>query len=387
MLSTAILNDDHQVSMTKRKLAEVADLGTNSTDITFKPNSWMRADSNSPVALSVSSSMSSMDSFANFEVDSDSNVSNIRSSKMLKTSPEADVDNLTGSNSGFSCEVSALLPAACALHEVPATDEVSQFVEKSRDAVSCILAGEDKRMFVVIQVDAVTNDVVEQLTKLTAAHQDNLLILAQISLEVDPRSFNKNMLDLRRSLIALNAAGVAVAAELNCPLNLNFFADLISYGTIGGEHTESQVHREMVSGVAAPVGWSNGTTGEYTTCLQVALDACQSSTNGHCYFGVGMSGMAGIVHSPGNSNCHVVLSRCSETPTFAAEAVQTAVDRVENHSSCSPGVVIDCTKEKDAIDAVVSQIKAGNTRIAGAIIPYMDAAMKFADVIGTRCAL
>jgi 3-deoxy-7-phosphoheptulonate synthase len=152
---------------------------------------------------------------------------------------------------------------------------------------------------------------------------------------------NKGLRIARQLLCDLTNLGVPVGSELLDTISPQFLNDLISWGAIGARTTESQLHRELASGVSFPIGFKNGTDGSVT----VAIDAMRSSSNPHAFMGVTEQGIASIVKTRGNQDVHVILRGGTKGPNFAAEhvnAVASAIAkaRPQNH----PSIMIDCSR-------------------------------------------
>lgn len=161
----------------------------------------------------------------------------------------------------------------------------------------------------------------------------------------------------RQLLCDLTNMGVPVGSELLDTISPQYLADLISWGAIGARTTESQLHRELASGVSFPIGFKNGpfynsleTT--YTDLLvgtdgsvSVAVDAMRSASNPHAFMGVTEQGLAAIVKTRGNKDVHVILRGGSGGPNFAPESVQAAAKSIEKaRPQYKPSVMIDCSR-------------------------------------------
>lgn len=124
---------------------------------------------------------------------------------------------------------------------------------------------------------------------------------------------NKGLRMARELLCDINAMGLPVGCELLDTISPQFIADLITWGAIGARTTESQLHRELSSGSTFPIGFKNGTDGS----VSVAIDAMQSASHPHCFMGINSQGMASIVRTSGNKDCHVILRGGSGGPNYA----------------------------------------------------------------------
>jgi 3-deoxy-7-phosphoheptulonate synthase len=166
--------------------------------------------------------------------------------------------------------------------------------------------------------------------------------------------------------------GLPTALEFLDPITPQFMADLVTWGAIGARTTESQVHRELASGLSMPVGFKNGTGGT----LQIAADAVRSAAEPHHFLSVTKQGLAAIVATKGNPHCHVILRGGSNGPNYGAEAVASAVALLEKNKL--PGKLMidtshansgkDPSKQPAVAEAIAGQIAAGSQAIFGVMI-------------------
>lgn len=185
---------------------------------------------------------------------------------------------------------------------------------------------------------------------------------------------NKGLRLARQLLCDLTDLGVPVGSELLDTISPQYIADLMSWGAIGARTTESQLHRELASGVSFPIGFKNGTDGS----VSVAVDAMRSSSNPHAFMGVTEQGIAAIVKTRGNQNVHVILRGGSKGPNYSEEHVKAAASAIEkarpqNH----PSIMIDCShgnsqknhnNQPKVVDDICTQLRAGNRNITGVMI-------------------
>jgi 3-deoxy-7-phosphoheptulonate synthase len=156
------------------------------------------------------------------------------------------------------------------------------------------------------------------------------------------------------------------------PISPQFVADLVSWGAIGARTTESQVHRELASGLSMPVGYKNGTSGD----VQIAVDAVRSSAAAHRFLSVTKQGLAAIVSTRGNKHCHVILRGGRTGPNYSAEAIAEATLAL-GRAGLRPAVMVDCShanSQKDhknqvrVAESLAQQLAAGSTAIFGVMI-------------------
>ena len=223
------------------------------------------------------------------------------------------------------------------------------------------------------------------LRKLRLKYKDDLCIVMRVYFEKprttvgwkgminDPDldgSFNVNKgLRLGRQLLLdLNELGVPCGCEFLDTLSPQWMADLVTWGAIGARTTESQVHRELVSGLSMPVGFKNSTSGN----MQIAANALRSATQPHAFLSVTKQGLAAIVHTNGNPDVHVILRGGSSGPNFEASFVKEATDVLSE--MVPTRIIIDCshgnsrkihTNQPIVASDIASQVAAGNTDIMG----------------------
>lgn len=182
---------------------------------------------------------------------------------------------------------------------------------------------------------------------------------------------NKGLKIARQLLCDINAMGLPVGCELLDTISPQFIADLITWGAIGARTTESQLHRELASGVSFPVGFKNGTDGGLT----VALDAMESAAHPHNFMGINSQGMASIVKTSGNRDCHVILRGGKDGPNYKEQYVQAAIQAMKKKNPDGhPTVMVDFSHGNSSKnhrnqplvgDDVAAQIAAGEQSITG----------------------
>lgn len=178
---------------------------------------------------------------------------------------------------------------------------------------------------------------------------------------------------MARSLLCdLNDMGIGCAVEFLDVISPQFVADLVSWGAIGARTTESQVHRELASGLSVPVGFKNGTDGGYA----IAIDAIRAASAPHCFLGVTKQGLSAIVQTSGNECCHIILRGGATGPNYDATHVKTCKEAMQK-ASIKPSIMIDCSHgnslkqhQRQIIVAqeVAEQLKQGEDAIVGVMI-------------------
>jgi 3-deoxy-7-phosphoheptulonate synthase len=279
------------------------------------------------------------------------------------------------------------------MREFAITEPASITVATGRTALQRILHGKDDRLAVVIGPCSIHDPVAaleyaKRLKQQRELHSDTLEIIMRVYFEKprttvgwkglinDPDldgSFNINQ-GLRRArglLLDINQMGVPAGCEFLDIITPQYMADLVAWGAIGARTTESQVHRELASGLSCPIGFKNGTDGN----VKIAIDAVQAGSHPHHFLAVTKQGHSAIAATTGNADCHVIL-RGGKTPNFSAEHVedichQLAAARVE------PRVMIDASHgnsskrpENQPLVAadIAQQIESGEHRIFGIMI-------------------
>jgi 3-deoxy-7-phosphoheptulonate synthase len=285
-------------------------------------------------------------------------------------------------------EIHELTPPYQLLREFGVTEEAGKTVSQARHDIHRILHGADDRVFVIMgpcsihDVDA-AREYAQNLLELKGELAGELLVLMRVYFEKprttvgwkglinDPQldgSFriNDGLRVARELLLYLNDRGMPAACEFLDMITPQYIGDLISWGAIGARTTESQVHRELASGLSCPVGFKNGTDGS----LRIAVDAMRAANAPHHFMGVTKGGHSAIVSTTGNEDCHVVL-RGGKTPNYDAASVDAAAKALGD-AGLAQKLMIDLShansskqyeKQVEAGMDVAGQIAAGDERI------------------------
>ena len=290
-------------------------------------------------------------------------------------------------------EILELTPPAHLLREYPVSDTASNTVATSRKAMHQILHGKDDRLIVVVGPCSIhdTSAALEYARLLKTQrdqHRDSLEIVMRVYFEKprttvgwkglinDPQmdgsfKINDGLKIARALLLEISELGVPSATEYLDTISPQYYADLISWGAIGARTTESQVHRELASGLSCPVGFKNGTDGN----IKIAVDAIKASSQPHHFLSVTKGGHSAIVSTAGNDDCHVIL-RGGKTPNFDAVSVNAAAGEISK-AGLEPRLMIDCShgnSSKNHLNQIPvaadvrSQLEAGDTRIIGVML-------------------
>lgn len=290
-------------------------------------------------------------------------------------------------------EIKELLPPIAHLYELPITEQASEVVHDTRQAIAELVHGRDKRLLVIIGPCSIhdSNAAVEYAQKLNVLRQKyskELLIVMRVYFE-KPRTtvgwkglindpylngsydINHGLRLARKLLLELNNMGMPAATEFLDMITPQYFADLISWGAIGARTTESQVHRELASGLSCPVGFKNGTDGN----LKIAIDAIGAASHPHHFLSVTKAGHSAIVRTSGNPDCHIIL-RGGKEPNYSHEHVSAAVEQLQNNQ-VTPLLMIDCSHANSHKDYrqqmtvakdIAAQIQAGEQHIMGVMV-------------------
>ncbi len=277
--------------------------------------------------------------------------------------------------------------------EIPISADSSELVFKSRKEISDILHGRDDRLVVVVGPCSIHDpesalEYAKKLKSLEAKHSNQLKIVMRVYFEKprttigwkglinDPNLDNSYDVNLglrkaRKVLLDINNLGLPAGTEFLDMITPQYLADLISWGAIGARTTESQIHRELASGLSCPVGFKNSTNGS----IQVAIDAIGSASNSHIFLSITKEGKSAIFNSSGNEDCHVILRGGSDT-NYESSFVESTSKELEAAKK-SKNVMIDMShgnskkqfKRQLIVNKDISdQISSGEDRIFGVMI-------------------
>lgn len=279
--------------------------------------------------------------------------------------------------------------------DLPLSTKARETVDRARREISAILRGEDRERVLVVCGPCSIDDLnaaavyAEKLSKLAEEVSDKVLLVMRTYFEkprsvvgwkgmlYDPlggedRSASAGILMARRLLMRINEIGLPCATEFLNPLLAMYLEDAIAYGSIGSRTVESQIHREMASGLAMPIGMKNGMDGN----AQSALNAVQSASLPHSYFGSNEAGQCSLLETSGNAFAHVILRGGSNGPNYSADSVNTSVEAARDGGLSRP-VVVDCshgnsqkdhTRQVGVAREVLEQLRAGQLGIAGLML-------------------
>jgi 3-deoxy-7-phosphoheptulonate synthase len=287
-----------------------------------------------------------------------------------------------------------LLPPAILLEEIPLGERGSETVARGRAEVAGILRGEDDRLVVVVGPCSIHDPAAgleygRRLKALADTHAADLCLVMRVYFEKprttigwkglinDPRldgsfAINEGLRAARHLLVDLAGLGLPVGGEFLDPISPQFTSDTVSWGAIGARTTESQVHRELASGLSMPIGFKNGTDGG----IHIAIDAVRSAAHPHRFLGVTEQGLCAIVATRGNADCHVILRGGESGPNYGAPFVQKTASALRA-AGAIPRLMIDTSHGNSGKDYrrqpgvahdIATQLGEGETAIFGVMM-------------------
>ncbi len=287
-----------------------------------------------------------------------------------------------------------LIPPAVLLDELPLPEDASRAIAGWREEIRRVLAREDDRLVAVVGPCSVHDvaaalDYARRLAAVTAELATDLRIVMRVYFEKprttvgwkglinDPRldgSFriNEGLRLARRLLIDVATLGLPAGCEFLDPISPQYTSDLVSWGAIGARTTESQVHRELASGMSMPIGFKNGTGGT----VQIAIDALRAAAYPHRFLGVTEQGLAAIVSTRGNPDCHVILRGGARGPNYDAASIARALEQLET-SRLPRRLMVDAShgnserdhqRQIDVVRDLAAQIASGERGIVGVML-------------------
>jgi 3-deoxy-7-phosphoheptulonate synthase len=290
--------------------------------------------------------------------------------------------------------INPLISPAVLSYYLPTSEKVAQVVATARREAENILTRQDDRLLVIVGPCSIhdTDAAIEYASKIKEAadrYKDDLQIVMRVYFEKprttvgwkglinDPHldnsfDINQGLRVARELLIKLAEMGVPAGTEFLDTISPQYYADLIAWGAIGARTTESQIHRELASGLSMPVGFKNGTGGSN----QIAFDAIQASARPHHFLSVTKQGVSAIVTTAGNEACHIILRGSSKGTNYDAESIQSVTTQLEANN-LTPSVMIDCSHGNSLKDchnqpavaqSICDQVAEGNKAITSVMI-------------------
>ncbi|KAJ3115187.1 hypothetical protein HK098_007039 [Nowakowskiella sp. JEL0407] len=264
-------------------------------------------------------------------------------------------------------EIKPLIPPAILMEDIPLSVHAHQTVSKARAEAAAIISGSsDDRLLVIVGPCSIHDPeaakaYAAKLAVYASQAAADLSIIMRVYFE-KPRTtvgwkglindpfldgtfaVNKGLRIARQLLLDINEMGVPTGCEFLDTVTAQYIGDLVSWGAIGARTTESQVHRELASGLSVPVGFKNGTDGN----VRVAIDAIRAARAGHHFLSVTKQGITAIVATTGNSDCHVIL-RGGKEPNYSKQYVKAAADMLKD-AKLPAKVMIDCSHGNSSKD-------------------------------------
>lgn len=288
-----------------------------------------------------------------------------------------------------------LISPAIFLEELPLSSEGAQLVATNRDLATDIIKGNDDRLLVVVgpcsihDVDAAI-EYGERLRPEIEKYKDDLQIIMRVYFEKprttvgwkglindpdidDSFKINKGLRIARTLLLDLIERGVPAGTEFLDTITPQYLADTVSWGAIGARTTESQVHRQLASGLSMPVGFKNGTGGS----VKIAVDAIGAARHPHHFLSVTKFGTSAIVETTGNDACHLILRGSSRGPNYDAQSIADAVEELKKGDGAPTRLMVDCShgnsdkdhnKQPIVAQSVAEQLAGGSKAIMGVML-------------------
>ncbi len=287
-----------------------------------------------------------------------------------------------------------LVSPAVLVEDLPASPEATALVSKAREEFCRILRRGDDRLAVIVGPCSIHNpgearDYAALLAGVRVRYAGELLLIMRAYFE-KPRTtvgwtglindpdmdgsynINRGLRVARELMLELTHMGIPTATEILDVIAPQYFSDLLTWGAIGARTTESQLHRELASGLSMPIGFKNGTSG----CIQIAADAMVAASHPHSFRCVTKQGVAGIANTYGNDCCHIILRGSTEGPNYSREYVQQARS-IQQIVGIDNRLMIDCShgnshkrwqEQQLVAENIAAQLAAGEDHIGAVMI-------------------
>lgn len=287
-----------------------------------------------------------------------------------------------------------LIPPTILMEEIPVPETAAAIVSGARAEIGEILHGSDNRLIAIVGPCSIHDpqaalEYADRLADLKGEVEEDLLLVMRVYFEKprttvgwkglinDPHldesyDINEGLAIARRLLVGVAEKGVPAGTEFLDTISPQFYADLISWGAIGARTTECQLHRELASGLSMPVGFKNGTGGNF----QIAIDAIQAASKPHRFLSVTKAGDSAIVATRGNDTCHIILRGGKSGPNYDRGSV-AEVRKAMEEKGLSPAIMIDCSHANSGKDyqnqpgvcaEIGAQVASGDTSIRAVMI-------------------
>ena len=291
-------------------------------------------------------------------------------------------------------EIRQLLPPSLLLSELPILDSSAQLINSTRSDIDNVLNGLSDKLLVVVGPCSIHDqkaaiEYADHVRKWISKYSNDLLIVMRVYFEKprttvgwkglinDPSLDNSfdinNGLKIARSLLSeINEMGVPAGTEFLDAISPQYYADLISWGAIGARTTESQIHRELASGLSMPIGFKNGTGGS----IKIAVDGIKAASQPHHFLSVTKQGVSGIVKTRGNKSCHIILRGSSNGPNCDSDSINET-SRLLKDNDLPGQLMVDCShgnslkdykRQVSVAENLSEQISNGSKDIASVMI-------------------
>lgn len=291
-------------------------------------------------------------------------------------------------------EIHPLISPAILIEDLPVSDSAAQMISKARNNIMDINNGKDDRLLVVVGPCSIHDthaaiDYAQRLRDVVNQFSSELLVVMRVYFEKprttvgwkglinDPNldgsfKINQGLKIARRLLLDIAEMGLPVGCEFLDTISPQFTADLVSWGAIGARTTESQVHRELASGLSMPVGFKNGTEGS----IQIALDAIAAASHSHHFLSITKQGISAIVTTSGNKDCHIILRGSNKGPNYDQASIQQTITLLEK-KDLPPHLMVDCshgnsnkdyTRQLIVVNELAKQITNGDKAVSGVML-------------------
>ena len=289
--------------------------------------------------------------------------------------------------------IESIYPPYSIKNEIPVNNELTKKIIEWRNITSNILSGKDDRIIAIVGPCSIHDseaalEYAQYLVEMKEKYCDQLFIIMRVYFEKprttigwkglindpylnDTFKINDGLKIARKLLLDITKLNIPIACEFLDVFTPQYYADLVTWGAIGARTTESQLHRQLASGLSMPIGFKNGTGGS----LDIAVDAVISSQYSHCFLGIDENGKASIVNTKGNKDTHIILRGGKTGPNFDHVSIMHLKKLMEG--KINNKVIIDCShgnsgkihsNQPIVIDAVMSQFDNGENVIAGVMI-------------------
>lgn len=288
-------------------------------------------------------------------------------------------------------EMSSLISPENFKLKYPVSENLLKSIRSHREAIQSILSGEDNRMLAIMgpcsihDIDSAL-EYAKKLKELQVKVEKDFLVVMRVYFEkprttigwkgliTDPDldgtfKISEGLTKARKIMLEIAGLGLPIGSEILDPVIPQYIGDLISWASIGARTTESQVHREIASGLSMPVGFKNSTDGQFSK----ALNAIESARHPHSFIGIDEKGMTSVCRTRGNGFCHLILRGGDNGPNYHIETIEQ-VEQEMKGSSIYPSVIVDCShansgkkpsRQTRVLQSIIDTRKKGHQSVKG----------------------